>query len=58
VLPMLSRREDVVWVNNWLPGINPLVVRDLTKAELLLRDSMLKILDFLKKSCLVFKKPM
>lgn len=55
---MLSRREDVVWVNNWLPGINPLVVRDLTKAELLLRDSMLKILDFLKKSCLVFKKPM
>jgi len=46
---MLSRREDVVWVNNWLPGINPLVVRDLTKAELLLRDSMLKILDFLKK---------
>lgn len=41
MLPLLAWRDDVVWVNNWLPGINPLKIEDLTKAEMKLREAML-----------------
>ncbi|MEM4218392.1 MAG: FAD-dependent oxidoreductase [Candidatus Methanomethylicaceae archaeon] len=42
--------EDVVWFNNWYPGINVLNVKDLTKAEVEIRKRMLLTVDFFKKN--------
>jgi hypothetical protein len=44
-----SSRNDVVWINNWIPDFNALNVEDLTRVELKVRKMMLLVHDFYKK---------
>jgi len=50
--PMYLRtwREDIVWFNNFLPGLDGLNVEDLTWAEVNARRKMLITFDFFKKN--------
>ena len=60
VLPLPSARNDVVWVNNWLPGGNCLDVNDLTKVETRVRQVMPALHQYCKsnlpgfESCFIF----
>ena len=49
-LPIAGHRDDVVWVNNWIPGLKSTDVDDLTKLEVSVRKMMRKGFDFMKKS--------
>jgi hypothetical protein len=44
-----SAHDDVLWCNNWIPGLSALNVEDLTYVEVSARKSMMISLDFLKK---------
>ncbi len=44
-----SAHDDVLWCNNWIPGLSALNVEDLTKVEVEVRKSMRLSLDYLKK---------
>lgn len=55
LLPLPSPRNDVVWVNNWIPGLDCLNVADLTKLEVKMRKMMLKGHAFLKKHVPTFE---
>lgn len=48
--------DDVVWVNNWIPGCDILNVEDLTWAEIEVRKKMLVTYDFFKKYVPGFEK--
>ena len=50
LLPLPSPRNDVLWVNNWIPDLNLLDVEDLTKLEVEMRKIMLRGHDFMKKN--------
>jgi hypothetical protein len=50
LLPLPSPRNDVVWVNNWIPNLNCTNVEDLTKLEMDMRKIMRKGHAFLKKN--------
>ena len=60
VLPLPSARNDVVWVNNWLPGRNCLDVNDLTDVETRVRQVMPMIHQYCKanipgfENCFIF----
>jgi len=45
-----SWRKDVVWFNNFLPGLDGLNVEDLTSVEVNARKRMLVTVDFFKKN--------
>lgn len=49
-------REDVIWFNNYLPGLYALDVDDLTYVETNARKTMLLTLDFFKKNIPGFEK--
>jgi hypothetical protein len=49
-------REDVVWFNNFLPGLDGLNVEDLTWVEVNARKKMLITYDFFKKNIPGFEK--
>lgn len=51
-----SARDDVLWVSNWIPGLDILNVEDLTKAEVEIRKKMLVTYDFFKKNVPGFEK--
>ncbi len=55
LLPLPSPRNDVLWVNNWIPGLNCLNVADLTKLEVEMRKMMRKGHAFLKKNVPTFE---
>jgi hypothetical protein len=44
-----TARDDVVWINNWIPGRDILNVEDLTWIEVNVRKKMLLTYDFFKK---------
>jgi hypothetical protein len=50
ISPLPSNRNDIVWVNNWLIGLDPLKVEDLTSVEIEVRKIMLPVHQFLKKN--------
>ncbi len=50
LVPLPSPRNDVVWVNNWIPNLNCLNVEDLTKLEVEMRKIMRRGHDFMKKN--------
>lgn len=60
VLPLPSARNDVVWVNNWLPGGNCLAINDLTHVETRVRQVMPMLHQYCKdnlpgfESCFIF----
>ena len=49
LLPIAGHRDDVVWVNNWIPGLNPMKVEDLTTLEVSVRKMMRKGHEGMKK---------
>jgi hypothetical protein len=51
-----TSHDDVVWVNNNIPGLNGLNVEDLTRIEVDVRKRMLITHDFLKKYVPGFEK--
>jgi hypothetical protein len=55
-LPIAGHRNDVVWVNNWIPGLSSTRVEDLTKLEVNVRKMMRKGYDFMKKNFPGFEK--
>jgi hypothetical protein len=50
-----SARNDVMWVNNWIQGLNCLNVEDLTKVEVEMRRIMLKAHAFMKNNIPTFE---
>ena len=56
LLPLPSPRNDVVWINNWIPGLDCTKVEDLTKLEVEMRKIMLRGHDFMKKNIPTFEK--
>lgn len=55
LLPLPSSRNDVIWMNNWIPGLNCINVEDLTKLEVEMRKMMLRGHDFTKKNIPTFE---
>lgn len=55
LLPLPSPRNDVMWVNNWIPGLNCMNVEDLTKLEVEMRKIMRRGHDFMKKNIPTFE---
>jgi hypothetical protein len=55
LLPLPSPRNDVMWVNNWIPGLDCTNVEDLTKLEVEMRKIMRRGYDFLKKNVPTFE---
>jgi len=47
--PVPASRSDVVWVNSFIKGLNPLKVEDLTWVEVNVRKAMLPIYKYFKK---------
>jgi hypothetical protein len=50
LLPLPSPRNDVLWINNWIPDLDCTQVEDLTKLEVEMRKIMRKGHAFLKKN--------
>jgi hypothetical protein len=55
LLPLPSPRNDVLWVNNWIPGLDCTKVEDLTKLEVEMRKVMRRGHDFMKKNIPTFE---
>ncbi|MBN1190192.1 MAG: FAD-dependent oxidoreductase [Dehalococcoidales bacterium] len=55
LLPLPSPRNDVIWVNNWIPGLDCTKVEDLTKLEVEMRQIMRRGHDFMKKNIPTFE---
>jgi hypothetical protein len=55
LLPLPSPRNDVMWVNNWIPGLDCTNVEDLTKLEVEMRKTMRRGHEFLKKNFPTFE---
>jgi hypothetical protein len=47
--PVPASRSDVVWMNSFIKGRNPLKVEDLTWVEFNVRKAMLPVYDYFKK---------
>jgi len=56
LLPLPSPRNDVLWVNNWIPGLDCTNVEDLTKLEVEMRKIMRRGHEFMKKNIPTFEK--
>lgn len=50
LLPLPSNRNDVMWINNWIPGLSCLKAEDLTSLEVKMRKVMLKAHKFLREN--------
>jgi hypothetical protein len=50
LLPLPSPRNDVMWVNNWIPNLDNLNVEHLTELEVSMRRMMRKGFDFMKEN--------
>jgi hypothetical protein len=50
LLPLPTPRNDVMWVNNWIPNLDCTNAEDLTTLEVEMRKIMRKGFDFLKKN--------
>lgn len=55
LLPLPSPRNDVLWVNNWIPGLDCTNVEDLTKLEVEMRKVMRRGHEFMKKNIPTFE---
>ena len=55
LLPLPSPRNDVLWVNNWIPGLDCTNVEDLTTLEVEMRKMMRKGHKFLKDNVPTFE---
>ena len=56
LLPLPTPRNDVMWVNNWIPGLDCTNVEDLTTLEVEMRKIMRKGHEFMKKNIPSFRE--
>ncbi len=56
LMPFPTPRNDVMWVNNWLPGLDNLNVEHLTELEVRMRKILRKGHEFMKKNIPGFEK--
>lgn len=56
LLPLPSPRNDVMWVNNWIPDLDCTKVEDLTRLEVEMRKVMLRGHRFMKEHFPTFDK--
>lgn len=45
-----AHRKDVVWVNSFIKGMNPVNVEDLTQVEINVRKAMIPVYEYYKKN--------
>lgn len=50
ILPLPTNQNDMVWLNNWLPGKSCVDVKDLTATEMTVRSSIREVIAFLKEN--------
>jgi len=55
LLPLPSPRNDVMWVNNWIPDLDCTNVEDLTRLEVEMRKIMRRGHEFMKKNIPTFE---
>lgn len=55
LLPLPSPRNDILWINNWIPGLDCTNVEDLTRLEIEMRKIMLLGHEFMKKNIPTFE---
>jgi hypothetical protein len=55
LLPLPTPRNDVLWFNNWITGLDCTKVEDLTKLEVEMRKMMLRGHAFMKKNIPTFE---
>lgn len=55
LLPLPSPRNDVLWVNNWIPNLDCTRVEDLTTLEVEMRKIMRRGHEFMKKNIPTFE---
>jgi hypothetical protein len=55
LLPLPSPRNDVMWVNNWIPDLDCINVEDLTRLEVEMRKIMRRGHDFMRKNIPTFE---
>jgi hypothetical protein len=55
LLPLPSPRNDVMWVNNWIPDLDCTDVEDLTRLEVEMRQIMRRGHDFMRKNIPTFE---
>lgn len=55
LLPLPSPRNDILWVNNWIPGLDCTKVEDLTRLEVEMRKIMLRGHAYMKKNIPTFE---
>ncbi len=55
LFPLPTPRNDVTWVNNWIPNLNCMNVEDLTTLEVEMRKMMRKGVEFLRKNVPTFE---
>jgi hypothetical protein len=55
LVPLPSPRNDVLWVNNWIPDLNCMNVEDLTTLEVEMRKIMIRGHEFMKKNFPTFE---
>jgi hypothetical protein len=55
LLPLPSPRNDVLWVNNWIPGLDCTRVEDLTRLEIEMRKIIRRGHAYMKKNIPTFE---
>lgn len=55
LLPLATTRNDVMWINNWIPNLNCMNVEDLTTLEVEMRKIMRRGHAFMKKNIPTFE---
>jgi hypothetical protein len=55
LLPLPSPRNDVMWVNNWIPDLDCTNVEDLTRLEVEMRKIMRRGHEFMRKNIPTFE---
>jgi hypothetical protein len=55
LFPLPSPRNDVMWVNNWIPGLDCTNVEDLTRLEVDMRKIMRKGFEYIKNNIPTFE---
>ena len=49
-LPLASNQNDICWINNWHPNRDCSKVKDQTETEMLTRDTMRDVLEYLREA--------
>ncbi len=48
-MPLAGERNDIVWFNNWLPGLNCANIEDIKTTEFTVRNSIRRIIKFCRE---------